>query len=62
MLTLRFKEPSKVALDAVFNERYTLRDAANRCEPRQYGQKIFRAAKDAGFSEVKDQLYLNLRS
>ena len=56
LLTLRFKEPTNVAMDAILHERYTMRDAANRREPREYAQKIARSAKDAGLTGVQNQL------
>ena len=56
LLIARFKEPSNVAIDAVLRERYSLRDAIARREPREYAQKILRSAKDAGMSIVKTQL------
>lgn len=52
----RFKEPATIAIDAVLRERYTMRDAISRREPREYAQKILRAAKDADFTAVKNQL------
>ena len=56
MLHSRFKPPSNIALEALQNERYTLRDAANRREPREYAQKILRLAMDASLDNVKNQL------
>lgn len=56
LLTARFKEPSHVAIDAVLRERYSLRDASSRREPREFAQKILRSAKDAGMTLVKNQL------
>ena len=56
LLIARFKEPSNVAIDAVLRERYSLRDANSKREPREYAQKILRSAKDAGMSIVKTQL------
>ena len=56
LLVSRFKQPSHVAIDAVLRERYTMHDAGNRREPREYAQKILRSAKDAGLIGVKNQL------
>ncbi|KAM0795128.1 hypothetical protein BDR22DRAFT_872332 [Usnea florida] len=56
LLIARFKEPATVAIDAVLRERYTMRDAAARREPREYAQKILRSAKDAGMTLVKNQV------
>lgn len=56
LLAGRFKEPATVAIDAVLRERYTMRDAISRREPREYCQKILRSAKDAGMNVVKNQL------
>ena len=56
LLAGRFKEPATIAIDAVLRERYTLRDASTRREPREYAQKILRSAKDAGMTLVKNQL------
>ena len=56
LLSERFKEPSNVALEAMVLEKFTLRDAANRREPREYAQKIIRSAKDASFNGTKNQL------
>lgn len=39
-------------------ERYTIRDAANRREPREYAQKLLRLARDADLSQLKNQLDL----
>ena len=52
----RFKQPSYIAINAVLRERYTMTDAGNRREPREYAQKILRSAKDAGMTNVKNQL------
>ena len=56
LLVGRFKEPADVAIDAVLRERYTMRDATSRREPREFAQKILRSAKDAGMILVKNQL------
>ena len=58
LLAERFKEPSNVALGTMLQEKFTLRDAANKREPREFAQKIIRSAKDANFSDVKNQLDL----
>ena len=56
MLIERFKAPTNVAIEALLKERYTLRDASNHREPREYAQRILRAAKDAKFTNVRNQL------
>ena len=56
MLIDRFKSPTNVAIDSLLKEKYTLRDAANRREPREYAQRILRASKDAKFTDVRNQL------
>ena len=56
LLHARSKAPSNIALEALLTERYTLRDAANRREPREYAQKILRLAMDASLDSVKNQL------
>ena len=53
---VRFKTSSNIIFDALFNERYTLRDAINRREFRKYVQKIFRLIKDVNLNNVKNQL------
>ena len=58
LLHARFKKPSNLAMEALTKERYTIRDAANRREPREYAQKMLRLAKDAGMSLVQNQLDL----
>ena len=52
----RFKAPSNIALEALIKEKYTLRDAANHREPREYAQCIVRLAKDAGLDSLQNQL------
>lgn len=44
-------KPSNVALQDLLKERYTIHDAANRREPREYAQKILRGAKDCRMDE-----------
>ena len=56
LLHARFKASSNIALESLLNERYTLKDAANRREPREYAQKILRLAMDASLDSVKNQL------
>lgn len=56
MLIERFKAPTNIAIDSLLKEKYTLRDASNHREPREYAQKILRAAKDAKFADVRNQL------
>ena len=56
MLIERFKAPTNIAIDSLLKEKYTLRDASNHREPREYAQKILRAAKDAKFVDVRNQL------
>ena len=56
LLVDRFKAPSNVAIESLLKERYTLRDASSRREPREYAQKILRTSKDAGLTNVKNQL------
>ena len=58
LLSGRFKEPSNVALSSVLQEKFTLRDATKKREPREFAQKIIRSAKDANFGDVKSQLDL----
>lgn len=52
----RFKEPPHVAMDTLMHEKYTIRDTVSRREPREYAQKILRLARDAGLSQLKNQL------
>lgn len=42
----------------MLKEKYTLRDAANHREPRQYAQKILRSAKDVEMTVLQTQLDL----
>ena len=42
-----FKERPNVAMAAIVRERYTISDAQNRREPREYAAVIIRAAKSA---------------
>ena len=56
LLRGRFKEDSNVAINNMLREKYTLRDAANRREPREFAQKIIRSAKDAGLLQTSNQL------
>lgn len=56
MLITRFKQPTNVAIDQALRERYTLRDASNHREPREYAQKILRSAKDANLTTVGNHL------
>ena len=56
LLLRRFQQPSNIAMDAILHEKYTIRDAANRREPREYVQKMLRSAKDAGMTSVQNQL------
>ena len=56
ILVDRFRAPSNVAIESLLRERYTLRDASNRREPREYAQKILRTSKDAGLTNVRNQL------
>lgn len=56
MLIERFKQPTNIAMDAILRERYTLKDASNHREPREYAQKILRSAKDAKLTDVRNQL------
>ena len=52
----RFRLPANEAMDTILKERYTLRDASQRREPREFAQEILRASRDAGFTNVKNQL------
>ena len=45
-------------MDSLIHQRYTVRDAASQREPREYAQKIIRLAKDAGMTNVLNQLDL----
>lgn len=56
LLLARFKEPAYLAINSVLKERYTMRDAASRREPREYATKILRYAKDAGLTAIRNQL------
>ncbi|MCJ1226973.1 hypothetical protein MMC12_003628 [Toensbergia leucococca] len=56
LLIARFKQPSNLAIDAMLNEKFTMRDASNHREPREFTVKMLRSAKDAGLSIVKVQL------
>ena len=56
LLISRFKESFNVAMNAILHERYIMRDAVNRREPREYAQKIARSAKDAGLTGIQNQL------
>lgn len=56
LLLARFKEPSNVALESLMKEKYSIRNAADRREPREYANKIIRYAKDAGMVTVQNQL------
>ena len=42
-----------MAIDIIFHEIYTIKNAVNRREPREFIQKIIRSAKNAGFIETK---------
>lgn len=56
MLANRFKQPETFVIDALFREKYIIRNANQKREPREYAQKIIRSAKDTGFINVKNQL------
>ena len=56
MLIERFKAPTNVVIEVLLKERYTLRDSSNQREPQEYTQRILRAAKDAKFTNVRNQL------
>ena len=56
MLHVKFKSSFNIVLKALQNERYTLRNAANRRELKKYAQKILRLAMNANLNNVKNQL------
>ena len=55
LLRARFRQPSYLAQDAIFREKYTMTDAAHRREPREFAQRILRLARDAGMDSTKQQ-------
>ena len=54
LLTNRFKEPATIVIDVVLRERYTIRDASSRREPREYAQKILRSVKNTEMTLIKN--------
>ena len=52
----RFKFFFNIALNALLNERYTLRDAINKREFKKYVQKILLLTKNANLNNAKNQL------
>lgn len=52
----RFKESFNVTLKIMTREKYTLRDAINRRESREYAQKIVRLAKNVDMNTLQSQL------
>ena len=52
----RFKTSFNIILNALLNERYTMRDAVNRREFRKYAQKILLLIKNANLNSAKNQL------
>ena len=52
----QFRQPTNITIDNVLYKRYTLRDTANRREPRKYVSKIVRLAKDANLTNIPNQL------
>ena len=51
-----FKAFFNITLNALFNERYTLRDVVNRRELKKYIQKILLLTKNASLDSAKNQL------
>lgn len=47
LLLKRFKQSLSMAMDMLANEKYTMEDACECREPREYSAKIIRAARDA---------------
>ena len=56
LLLQRFKKPFNVVMNVMIHERYIMRDAVSRREPREYAQKIIRSAKDAGLDSIQNLL------
>lgn len=56
LLIKRFKQPSFVAMESLLKESYTLKDASAKREPREFAQRMLRAAKDAGINDTAPQL------
>lgn len=54
LLLSRFKKSFNIALDAMIKKRYTLRDATNRRELKEYAQKILRFAKNASLNSLQN--------
>ena len=53
-LISRFKSPPSVGVKTLHSEKYTMDDAANRREPREYAMTIMRAAKIANFKMINE--------
>ena len=62
LLLERFRESTNVVLQNLLKERYTIRDAANRRESREYAQKILRTARNVkiSVSNQLNQIYNNI--
>ena len=56
LLHSRFKKSAHVTMNSLTKEKYTIRDAINRREPREYAQKMLRLARDADLTSLKNQL------
>ena len=48
-----------MAAEVVLRERYTIRNAATHREPHEYAQRILQFAKDARFTDLRNQLDIN---
>lgn len=55
-LTERFKEQASIATASLLREKYTMYDAQQQREPREYAQKIIRHAKSAELTSIFNQL------
>ena len=54
-MTNKFKEFITIIIDAVFYERYIMRDLISRWESRKYTQKILKSIKNAKMTLIKNQ-------
>ena len=50
LLLKRFKQSLSMAMDMLVNEKYTMEDACECREPREYSARIIRAARDAAMA------------
>ena len=55
MLISKFKKPFTVTVKVILHEKYTIKNATNRRELREFVQIIIRSAKNAGFTETRIQ-------